>query len=547
MYTRADAPPEGTQHSPFRDDAIIAEGRRERLLVRRREELATVPDALRSVYVARAARAASALLIAMFMAALIAAAAVPAVASAVASVVPGRNPAVLSSLLFAALVGGSLTYFLARARAERRFARTLARAVAPTGDARADVERLTKLSPKALGLDLARRRELAAIGLPMLAAAVLVPCAAIYACMALVEWGYPRPAAFDDTLAAFAPQLVAGALLGIAAASMLAPRLLRLGGNQLVQVRNTAFVILVPALPLAIWGLVDGTALASWTGGAAAALSLLVVLAAQRVQSERARLGIADEVTVAALTLKDLIRSARNAALSVPAFLNPFTLRRRLTALSARVKGGSASESSTPSATVFSRPLPKMIAAASIAAILGTVAYSSISPVIRDASAADSAAFSIAAQPHTGPRLVPIASGPTTVRVVPDLDDQRDGLVVEVQFRDGDPAEWSLPLAQPGAGFGWRFAISVTLLDTSSDLQSDDSPRLLLSPFLGEDFSSAALPVSLARPVAVFNKLACSEDLGLGLRIVPQGAWAHGTHTVRLRYEPFFSLADTCD
>src|SRR3569623_2994556 len=100
----------------YRDPSVGATARRVDLLRRRRDELVTMPHAIRRVVVARGARTAAAWAMARFGALLVGAAAAPRIAQLVGHVLPPDDPAVIATGLLAAWLGGALVDAIARAR-----------------------------------------------------------------------------------------------------------------------------------------------------------------------------------------------------------------------------------------------------------------------------------------------------------------------------------------------------------------------------------------------------------------------------------------------
>ena len=117
----------------------FAHAARADLLRRRRDELVMMPHAIRRVYVARRARTAASLAIALVGTGLLAIAAKPAWAQFLAKGLPGINPAVLCTLIIAMWLVGLFAYFAARAVDEHRFAVAMSKLVMPSKDASVDV------------------------------------------------------------------------------------------------------------------------------------------------------------------------------------------------------------------------------------------------------------------------------------------------------------------------------------------------------------------------------------------------------------------------
>src|SRR3954471_19945910 len=111
----------------YRDPTDGAAARRQDLLGRRRDELVTMPHAIRRVVVARWARIVGSLAAWLGGEVMVIAAVSPAIAAWLAHGLPGKEPAPLSTLLIAAWVLGLVAYWIARSAAEHRFAVTMQR------------------------------------------------------------------------------------------------------------------------------------------------------------------------------------------------------------------------------------------------------------------------------------------------------------------------------------------------------------------------------------------------------------------------------------
>lgn len=205
----------------FRDPTDGATARRADLLRRRRDELVMMPHAIRRVYVARRARTAASITIALAGAALLVIAAKPAWAAFLASGLPGINPAVLCTLVVAMWLAGMFAYVAARATDEHRFAVAMSRYVLPGKDLDEDLERLSHERPDQVAREMAHRLEVRSAALPVLAAGVLLPVTALYIGAAIRTGGWPVIAGFEASVAAHAHALLAcagvGAVLAVAA------------------------------------------------------------------------------------------------------------------------------------------------------------------------------------------------------------------------------------------------------------------------------------------------------------------------------------------
>jgi hypothetical protein len=199
----------------FRDPVEGATARRADLLRRRRDELVMMPHAIRRVYIARRARAAASITIALLGAAMIAIALKPAWAVFLAQGLPGINPAVLCTVVVAMWIAGGFAYVAARALDEHRFAVAMSRFVMPGKDVNEDIERLAHEHPDQAARDMAHRLEVRSAALPVLAAGVLLPVTALFVGAAIRVGGWPAIASFEAMVATHAKML---ALLGVGGA-----------------------------------------------------------------------------------------------------------------------------------------------------------------------------------------------------------------------------------------------------------------------------------------------------------------------------------------
>ncbi len=291
--------------SPFRDPRDGAVARRGDLLRTRRDELVEMPEEIRRVFVARWARIGGALGASIAGCAGLAVALPQKLAPAIGDAVLGfaelllpasfgNRPAVLATFAVAAWLAGLFGYLLAKALAERAFARHLRQSVRPTHDLYNDVERLSHVSPVAVGQTLALRVEGWSVALPIVALSLLLPGACVYLGQALQVGGYPTVGDFDDGLLQCAELFAWLALAGAVAGGALRFGLrrwttARLGlattGVAATGAALSAAAALGFSLPLA---------------GSLLGLTLVAVWALRRIRRERVLLGVA-ESNVAAL------------------------------------------------------------------------------------------------------------------------------------------------------------------------------------------------------------------------------------------------------
>ncbi len=187
-----------------------------------------MPHAIRRVYVARRARTATSLAIALIGAAMLAVAATPSWAQFLARGLPGINPAVLCTGIVAMWIVGVLTYFATRAIDEHRFAVAMSRFVMPGKDVNEDVERLSHENPDHVARDMAHRLEVRSAALPVLAAGIVLPVTALYIAAAYRAGGWPVIAEFEAAVATHANKLIACAGVGGVLAILMTKRATRL-------------------------------------------------------------------------------------------------------------------------------------------------------------------------------------------------------------------------------------------------------------------------------------------------------------------------------
>jgi len=197
----------------FRDRTEGTAAKRQELLRRRRDELVTMPHAVRRVVVARSARIAASMAITLGGVALIATAYSPGLATKIASMMPGIQPAPLSTLLSGSLLFGLVAWAISRARVEHRFAVEMSKYVLPSNDLDHDVERLDHEHPDELARAMGHRLEVKSAAWPILAAGVIVPATALWLGRLARTHAWPVMSEFEVGVAAHAK---AFALIGFA-------------------------------------------------------------------------------------------------------------------------------------------------------------------------------------------------------------------------------------------------------------------------------------------------------------------------------------------
>lgn len=264
----------------YRDPTDGATARRVDLLRRRRDELVTMPHAIRRVVVARGARTAAGWAMALVGALLVGSAASPRIAKLVGHLLPPDDPAVVATGLLAAWLGGALVYAIARAVCEHRFTIAMTKCVLPGDDLHDDLERLAHEQPDVVARRMAHRLEVRSAALPVMAAALVGPATLAYLALAVHVHGWPANRVIEQTLGDHARILLAGGIAGLLATlAVLAPRL-----------RSPAAT--VPAAVIAITALVFSIALrttpAAWLALSVIATAGMIALTARKLRIERA-------------------------------------------------------------------------------------------------------------------------------------------------------------------------------------------------------------------------------------------------------------------
>jgi hypothetical protein len=201
----------------YRDPTDGATARRVDLLRRRRDELVTMPHAVRRVVVARGARIAASAAMALVGALLVASAASPRISKLVGHVLPPDDPAVIATALLAAWLAGALVYAIARAICEHRFAVAMTKCVLPGADLHEDLERLAHETPDEVARRMAHAREVSSAAMPVLAAALVGPATLAYIALAIRVHGWPANRVIEHTMQDHAGALVIAGLVGVVA------------------------------------------------------------------------------------------------------------------------------------------------------------------------------------------------------------------------------------------------------------------------------------------------------------------------------------------
>jgi hypothetical protein len=464
--------------SPFRDPLPGALARRRELLSSRRDDFVEMPEDIRRTYVARWGRvgggAAAALVASVFLALIVLQQIAPALGlwlyGLAEELLPGKRPAVLATLAVGAWLAGGFAWILARAWAERAFARRTTEAALPSDDVDRDIDRLAHVTPALVGRKHALQIEGASAALPLLALGLLLPAAAVYLALAVSVGGYPKEAAFESSLLAGATGLAALAAVGLCLALTLRAGLRRWPASRLRPAAGAVAAIGVAAglTAAVVGGVVVGAGLVGLMGAGAVALLI--------VRRERFALGLADS---SAAALDDSIGGSLGVVIGI-VHAHAGRLARAVTSSRAagalrRMAAGARS----------SRRRSVLVAAAGFAAVgfaAGVVAFSLQAPAAdrvawtaEDPGGIDVLSVGVA---QDLPDLPEAATPGASLVASPGGEDGE--LVMTFRF-DGHPAEARLrSLFIPATGaVGWRVSIEAHLLGSPGQA----TPVIGLSPF----------------------------------------------------------------
>jgi hypothetical protein len=290
----------------FRDRSEGANARRLDLLRRRRDELITMPHAVRRVFVSRSARIAASLTVCIGGVLLLAAAAIPTFYAFLERVLPGVSAAPLSEILLATWIATFFVYALAQSRGEHRFIVQMSRYVLPGDDLDHDIERLSHEHPDAMAKAMAQKLEVRSAAWPVVAAAFLVPATIGYVTDSILAGHWSRQ--YEYHLAA---QLVW--LLGLGVAGTLVGAVMtRTFARRPIVAPIAALVGMLGALALPFVIRVENLA-PLWLG-AIIGVTFAIAIVVWRLRVERARIDATDPTAGSELfTLKDALAMLRTA------------------------------------------------------------------------------------------------------------------------------------------------------------------------------------------------------------------------------------------
>ena len=276
-----------------------------------------MPHAIRRVVVARTARMAAGLALALGGAALVAVTLSPTLLHTLDGVLPGVQPAGAATVLSGAWLLALASYAMSRARSEHRFAVAMSKYVLPGGDLDHDLQRLDHEHPDEMARGMAHHREIGSAAWPVFGAALALPPLGLYIAHAIVQRGWPVMAGFEASLAAhhhaFAWYGVAG-VIGALAMTRQATRAPKAAAALL----GLAFAIGVAAT------IVRSPAIA-----AGAIVPLTMALIVRRLRAERAAIAAIDPAAGSEiLSLRDVLRATWRSLRALGRFAGrPATLR----------------------------------------------------------------------------------------------------------------------------------------------------------------------------------------------------------------------------
>ena len=293
----------------YRDPKEGALARRIDLLRRRRDELVTMPHAIRRVAVARGARSAGALAAVITGGITLGAAASTHVSGAISRVLPGPGPAPVATVAALGWLVGVLVYIVARAMHEHRFVVAMSKYVLPSEDLDVDLERLAHERPDDMARHMAHRLEVRSAALPVAAAAFVVPALVIYAGLALQAKGWASTSAFEEALQGHVVALFAIADAGLVAAVLMTRRSLRLP-----VVAPIAAMLSVGVATTALVAYSYKAFTPAWIALGAFAILGTTAVIVRKLQSERERIETEDPAAGSDMfTWKGFVRDVRAA------------------------------------------------------------------------------------------------------------------------------------------------------------------------------------------------------------------------------------------
>jgi hypothetical protein len=472
----------------FRDRTEGALARRQDLLRKRRDELVTMPHAIRRAVVARAARAAAATAMIAAGGAMLAVALSPALAAQIGRGMPGINPAVISTFVAAAWIVGLVAWATSRARSEHRFAVEMMRYVLPGADLDDDIERLSHEHPDEVARRMAHGLEIRSAALPLLAAGLVAPATLIYVAHAWWTGGWPSTADYELDLVACAKPLAISAAVGaVVALAMTRPALRAPAVRPLM----TAIALITGALAIA--ALVERATGWIWILTITSVMSGAISYVNRCLARERTAIEATDPAEGSELwTVRGLVAQARGAAGFVRA------------RVSARMA-------------------------------VATLAFATLL-VCAGGPIATTAPTAGAVVPHQiQPPANKLVVDESTYTTLPTGDGR---LRIAVTIRDGMPVEIPGLSGQVHVPTGWKARIALRL--ETSTLPA----AVVVTPF-ADDPSVVPLHMQHEGDEHRFASEACAErPQSLGLQIIPATEFPAGTYHATFLVEPSLELAN---
>ncbi|MEP6864851.1 MAG: hypothetical protein ABJE66_29795 [Deltaproteobacteria bacterium] len=309
----------------FRDRTEGTAAKRQELLRRRRDELVTMPHAVRRVVVARSARIAASMAITLGGVALIATAYSPSLTNHLASVMPGIQPAPLSTLLSGSWIIGLVAWAISRARVEHRFAVAMSKYVLPSNDLDHDVERLDHERPDHIARTMGHDLEVRSAAWPILAAGVIVPATALWIGRIIRTHSWPVMSEFEVALAMHAKALALIGLASTAGAIAMTRKALR---QPVTATLALPFGLVATAVTFV--GFAKGTSYA-WALCGVAVVVVTMGFIARTLRDERALLEIDDPAAGSELfTIRGALRELRASVRTAGVYWRRVPLRARM-------------------------------------------------------------------------------------------------------------------------------------------------------------------------------------------------------------------------
>ncbi len=497
-----------TEAHPFRDGTAGVEAKRRKLLSDRRDDLATMSHEIRSVYVARFSRMSAALTLCLGGGLLLAAGYSSALSEGIASYMPGQAPAPLATILLGSWLMAALALLGGRALAEHLFNLAMSRAVLPTEDVHVDVARLSHEHPEAVGRRMTARVAPMSKLASVLAIGLIMPATLFFASMLIDAGGYPKVDALENALAASSVFGSIG-LLALSTVICLAVRP-RTGGLVLLLVNLGVAVLIASKLPLALLYLLP--------------TAFFLPVASYRVTRalgrQDARINEQGSPLPPTFNLRKRLRRAVSLVQGLPARISKANARALLDNARARLLRALRYR---PSATQL--VLTGML-------VLGALAIATAMWPTEMAQSAQTHALA----PAPGHAQMPLQARPSTARIAELRPDDGEGLLIDLQFHNGQAVDASYLLNAVVLPRGWRATITATLINADEAIFVQANP--------GYSPEDTPRQLSASNPSVVFEQSNCTRfEMPLQLLATP---YANPEGSARLRYQVKLELNATC-